>query len=268
VVPVASAPNQVGRVVGTDPGQGIEVDAESVVTMRVGRGPDRVQAPSLVGQTAEQAQTAVQAAGLTLTPVPQQREVDDPAQVGKVLAQDPPPGSLLAPGTPIQLTVGQRRETLRMPDVTGQPQATAEATLEGIGLKVTATQVDGSQPSGTVVDTSPSAGSTVNRGSSVTLEVSRGNTKSVPSVVGQTPSEAVSTLAAAGFNGNLQQTFQAGDASQSGKIISQSPSAGGTAAPGETISVVVGTPEGGGGGGGGSTGEGEGGLFPNGVFGN
>ncbi len=274
LVQVASDPSQVGRVLGTDPGAGTQVQPDTVVALRVGRGPDQVQAPNLVGQTADQAQQMAQAAGLTLTPVPQNRQVDDPSQVGKVLAQDPAAGTPVAPGTPIQLTVGQARPTLRMPDVTGQDQATATQTLEGVGLDVTATQVDGGGKAGTVVSTSPSAGSTVAQGSKVTLSVSKGNQLQVPSVIGKSQADALSALAAAGFTGNLQTNpTDVDDPTQDGKILSQNPTAGSQAGAKDTITVTVGRYNGGAGGagaggngngtdGGVFGGNGNGGLFP------
>jgi eukaryotic-like serine/threonine-protein kinase len=266
VVPVASTPEQVGQVVTTNPSTGIDVPAGSVVELRVGRGPDNVQVPDLVGQTADEAQASVQRLGLSLAPVPQQREVDDSSQVGRVLAQDPAAGQFLAPGTPVLLTVGRQRETLRVPDVVGQDRETATRTLEGVGLRVSTTEVDDGGEAGTVVETSPSSGATVPRNSQITLEISRGNQLSVPSVVGQSTSEAVRTLSSAGFTGQLSQTSQqVSDPAQVGKIISQSPSAGSEAGADDTIQVVVGT--GGGGGSGGSSGGsgdgGSGGLFGN-----
>ncbi|WP_433784794.1 Stk1 family PASTA domain-containing Ser/Thr kinase [Actinomycetospora sp. CA-101289] len=262
VVPVASPPEQVGQVVTTNPSSGIEIPPGSVVELRVGRGPDNVQVPNLVGQTATEAQASVQRLGLSLAPVPQQREVDDSAQVGRVLAQDPAAGQFLAPGTPVLLTVGRQRETLRVPDVVGQDRATAIRTLEGVGLRVTTTEVDDARAAGTVVDTSPGSGSTVPRNSQITLEVSRGNQLSVPSIVGRTPSEAASALSSAGFTGQLSQTSQqVSDPSQVGKIISQNPTAGSEAGAGDTIQVVVGT--GAGGGSGSGDGGSGGGLFGN-----
>ncbi len=263
LVQVASDPAQVGRVTGTDPAAGTEVQPDTVVALRVGRGPDRVQAPNLVGQTADQAQQMAQAAGLTLTPVPQQQQVDDQSQVGKVLAQNPTAGTPLAPGTAIQLTVGQARPTLRMPDVTGQDQATATQTLEGVGLNVTVTQVNGGGQPGTVVSTSPAAGSTVAQGAKVTLSVSRGNQLQVPSLIGKSRADALSALAAAGFSGNLQvNPTDVDNPNQDDKVLSQSPQAGSQAGAKDTITVNVGRFTGGGNAGG--NGNGNGGVFPNG----
>jgi len=263
VVPVASTPEQAGQVVTTNPSSGIEVAPGTVVELRVGRGPDAVRVPDLVGQTATEAQATVQRLGLSLAPVPQQREVDDERQVGRVLAQDPAAGQFLAPGTPVLLTVGRQRETLRVPDVVGQDRQTATATLEGVGLRVSVSEVDDARPAGTVVDTSPGSGATVPRNSSVTLEVSRGNRLSVPSVVGQTPSQAAQTLSSAGFTGSVAQTSQqVSDPSQVGKVISQSPGAGSEAGAGDTIQIVVGATGGAGSGTGTGDDGGFGGLFP------
>ncbi|MDL5154786.1 Stk1 family PASTA domain-containing Ser/Thr kinase [Actinomycetospora termitidis] len=260
LVPVASDPTQVGTVLGTDPVAGTEVEPQTVIAMRVGRGPDRVQAPDLSGRTAEQAQQIVQGAGLTLTPVPQQKPVDDASQVGKVLSQDPAPGALLAPGTAIQLTVGQQRQTIKVPDVTGQPVATARTTLEGVGLEVT---VSGdSSGNATVASTSPAAGSTVAVGSTVTVTAANPDQVQVPDIVGKSRGDAISALASAGFSGNLQATSQdVDDPNQDGKILSQSPSAGSRAGKGDTIQVTVGKYNGGGGG---VFGGGGNGLFPGG----
>jgi eukaryotic-like serine/threonine-protein kinase len=262
LVPVASTATQVGTVLGTDPVAGAEVAPQTVIAMRVGRGPDRVQTPDLTGKTADQAQQIVQAAGLTLTPVPQQRPVDDSSQVGKVLAQDPAAGTLLAPGTAIQLTVGQQRQTIKVPDVTGQPVSTARTTLEGVGLEVT---VSGdSSGNATVASTSPAAGSTVAVGSTVTLTVTGGDRLSMPDITGESLDAAKQTLASAGFTGNIRATSQnVDDPNQDNKVLSQTQSAGSQVGRGDEIQVTVGRYNGGGGGGNNGGGVfGGNGLFP------
>lgn len=272
VVPVASRPDQVGRVVSTTPPVGTDVDPNTRVDVQVGRGPDPVPVPSLVGQTADAAQAAAQQVGLTLAPVPQRREVDDASQVNKVLSQSPEAGTLSPPGTAILLTIGVQRETLRVPDVTGQNQQTAQSTLEGVGLKVSFSAVDSAQPTGTVIGSSPSAGSTVPRGSTVTLQVSRGNRLPVPSLAGLTTSQATQALAQAGFSGSLALSSRpVSDPSQDGRVVAQSPSAGSLAGRSDTITVVVGSASSGGSTGSGSgtgsgNGSGNGGLFPGGLF--
>ena len=173
VVPTASPPEQVDRVVAASPDVGARVDEASAVTLRVGRGPGLVQVPLLVGRSPEAARVAAAGAGLVLTPVPRLRDTDDATEVGQVVGQDPVPGSLLAAGSPIELVVGQRRATLEVPDVTGRSRDSAEATLEGVGLEVSFREVDGGGTAGTVVGLRPGAGTPVPRGSTVTVDVAR-----------------------------------------------------------------------------------------------
>ena len=260
VVAVASPADQLGRVVGTDPGGGVSVPTAAVVTMRVGRGPDRVGVPSLVGQTADQAQAAVRAVGLVLTPVPQTRDVDDQNQVGRVLAQDPPPGTLLDPGQAIGLTVGRLRETLRVPDVTGQDQGTARSTLEGVGLTVSVTQVDGTQKAG--LGRLDLAGRGRDRAARVGGDPAGVEGQPAARAVGRRADDLAGPGHASrrpASRGNLQQTSQAvTDPTQEGKVLSQTPTAGSAAGTGDTISVVVGRYSGGS--------SPTSGLFPNGLF--
>jgi serine/threonine-protein kinase len=173
LVPVASPPEQVDHVVSATPDSGARVDAESAVTLRIGRGPGLVQVPLLVGRSPEAARVAAEAAGLVLTPVPRLRETDDPTEVGQVVGQDPVPGSLRPAGGAIELTIGQRPSTLQVPDVTGRSRASAQATLEGVGLEVAVREVAGGGAAGTVVALQPGVGTAVPRGSTVTLDVAR-----------------------------------------------------------------------------------------------
>ncbi len=176
VVPTASSPEQLDRVVAASPDVGARVEEESAVTLRVGRGPGLVQVPLLVGRSPEAARVAAVGAGLVLTPVPRLRDTDDATEVGQVVGQDPVPGSLLPAGSAIELVVGQRRATLEVPDVTGQSRESAETTLEGVGLEVSFREVDGgpgNAAAGTVVGLRPGAGTPVPRGSTVTVDVAR-----------------------------------------------------------------------------------------------
>ncbi|HSK58913.1 MAG TPA: Stk1 family PASTA domain-containing Ser/Thr kinase [Actinomycetospora sp.] len=176
VVPTASPPEQVDRVVAVSPDVGARVEQESAVTLRVGRGPGLVQVPLLVGRSPEAARVAAEGAGLVLTPVPRLRDTDDATEVGQVVGQDPVPGSLLPAGSAIELVVGQRRATLEVPDVTGRTRDSAETTLEGVGLEVSFREVDGgpaNAAAGTVVGLSPGAGTPVPRGSTVTVDIAR-----------------------------------------------------------------------------------------------
>ena len=212
VVPTPSAPDQVDRVVGVSPDVGQRVDEESAVTLRIGRGPGLVQVPLLVGRSPEAARVAAEGAGLVLTPVPRTRETSDPTEVGQVIGQDPVPGSLRAPGEAIELVIGQRRATLQVPDVVGRSRASAQATLEGVGLEVSVREVDSGGAAGTVATVAPGVGTAVPRGSTVTLDVVR---------AGAAPSEGASS------DGSGDTGSGSGGDSGSGDGSTRAPSDGG-----------------------------------------
>ena len=151
-----------------------------------------------------------------LTPVPKLRETDDASEVGQVIGQDPVPGTLRAPGTAIELVVGQKRPMLQVPDVTGQDRSTAVTTLQGIGLKVSVQQVSSSTaPAGTVVATRPGAGTSVPKGSSVSVDVS-GGAPTPTSTASPTPSRDPDSGGGGGSNGGGSAGGQDDGSSQGG----------------------------------------------------
>ena len=104
----------------------------------------------------------------------------------------------------------------------------------------TSRQASPTVPIDSVISSDPPGGASIAKGSVVKLVISSGPAPSaVPNVVGQTPSAATSTLEAAGFT-VLVQNVPSVDA-QSGKVVSQSPSAGMTANAGSTVTISVGT---------------------------
>jgi len=56
---------------------------------------------------------------------------------GGVLAQEPAPGTLVAPGTEVVLTVSVGSQTVRVPDLVGVPVVEAKSELTAAGLKFT-----------------------------------------------------------------------------------------------------------------------------------
>ena len=91
-----------------------------------------------------------------------------------------------------------------------------------------------------VISTDPTGGSTTTKGSVVKLIISSGPApKAVPNVVGATESAATFTLRSAGFTVVVLQVPSI-DAS-SGKVVSQSPSAGTAAEAGTSVTISVGT---------------------------
>jgi len=130
----------------------------------------------------------------------------------------------------------QQDETT-VPAVTGMRQEPAEAAVRDAGLEPESTQQQSSKPAGIVLGQSPDAGEDVDEGSSVRLVVSTGPPReTVPDVVGQTRTEAVDALAAAGFENEVAEAFSD---KKAGIVVSQDPKAGAQLDEGGTVALTV-----------------------------
>ncbi|MHA6761557.1 PASTA domain-containing protein [Streptacidiphilus sp. PAMC 29251] len=93
-----------GTVIGTTPAAGSSAASGSGVTLVVSSGPAQVTVPSLLGKTQQQAQDALNKAGLT--PDPQGND-DQPTNYapGTVSRQSQPQGTKVAPNSSVQFWV-------------------------------------------------------------------------------------------------------------------------------------------------------------------
>lgn len=90
------------RVLNSNPPPGTQVERGSTVTLIVSRG--QVEVPNVVGQTAEAARQALEDAGLKVSV---QDDRNGTAPDGTVTEQSREPGSMVAPGTRITITVSR-----------------------------------------------------------------------------------------------------------------------------------------------------------------
>ncbi|HKU62007.1 MAG TPA: PASTA domain-containing protein [Gemmatimonadales bacterium] len=103
-----------------------------------------------------------------------QRTSPDVAR-GAVLWQDPPPETILPPGTTVQLTVSDGPAPVIVPDVVGLSLPYAERILNAAGVKVGDVDTVRAAPEpGVVMSVRPPPGNGRPRGSSVDLLVSGG----------------------------------------------------------------------------------------------
>ncbi|RZT83284.1 serine/threonine-protein kinase [Pseudonocardia sediminis] len=245
---------QVGKVNRTEPGGGNAVAENSTVTLFVGTGPANATVPQLSGKTVDEARPLLQQAGLQLGQQTEQ-ETSDSSQIGKIISSTPGPGESVPGNGAVAVVIGKEQTTVAVPDVSGQSASQAQTTLRNAGFtSVTTSTVDGGGSAGSVVGTNPSAGNRVSKSSTITLQISRGNQKQVPDVTGQDVGSAVNQLQSAGLSYRLQQQ-ETSDSSQSGKVISQTPSGGSQAGDGTEVVLVVGTSSSGGSGSGGGSGD-------------
>jgi eukaryotic-like serine/threonine-protein kinase len=133
----------------------------------------------------------------------------------------------------------ENANVVSVPQVIGQPVASAKASIEDLGLAVTVREeVNEFTPEGDVIDQNPSGGTRVQSGSSVELRVSVGRGDvDIPDVVGRTEAEAVGILTAAEFVPKPE--LRENDTVPEGRVISQEPGAGGKARKRSTVTIVV-----------------------------
>jgi eukaryotic-like serine/threonine-protein kinase len=124
-----------------------------------------------------------------------------------------------------------------VPAVTGMRQEPAEAAVRDAGLEPESTRQQSSKPEGIVLGQSPDAGASVDEGSTVRLVVSTGPpAETVPDVVGETQSQAVAALTAAGFESDVTEAFSD---KKAGIVVSQEPKAGEQLDEGGTVALTV-----------------------------
>jgi serine/threonine-protein kinase len=193
---------------------------------------------NVTGQPVAQATTTLRNDGLV---VKRNNQVSNDA-AGTVISTDPAPKSLVKKGDTVTLNVAVPAPISKVAvpsGLVGVPVAHAESVLQGEGLQYTvAYKASNTVNSGIVLSTDPSAGTRVAQGSSVTLTVSSGQANiTVPSLIGQSQTQAASLLTQAGLTlGNITP-----QASQypAGEIVSSTPGAGASVRPGSSVSIAV-----------------------------
>jgi beta-lactam-binding protein with PASTA domain len=160
-----------GNVIKQDPPAGQSVAKGSQVTYVVSRGVKMVQAPDVVGKSADQARKAILDAQLKYTTV---QVFSDTVKKGLVISQNPS-GGMVPVGSTVTITVSRGPDVVTVPKVIDMTQAQAEAALATAGLlvKVTTVPMGSTTTPGTVVDQNPAPNATVKRGSTVEIFVAQ-----------------------------------------------------------------------------------------------
>jgi beta-lactam-binding protein with PASTA domain/predicted Ser/Thr protein kinase len=122
------------RVIEQDPPADRQVEAGSAVDLVFSSGPRTVEVPSLTGQTVEEAQASLEAAGLVLGEPTEQN--DETVPEGQIISQDPPAGEQVPEETPVNVVVSAGPSVVIVDDVTCLTYSAAKARLEGLGLEV------------------------------------------------------------------------------------------------------------------------------------
>ncbi|MGB5065328.1 MAG: PASTA domain-containing protein [Candidatus Competibacter sp.] len=236
-----------GTVLSQNPAAGAAANPGAAVALVVATGSTLVNVPNVVGSTQTSATLAIEGTCsnattppvcLTVGTITQQASATVPA--GQVISQSPAANTQVQAGTTINLWVSSG-SGVTVPNVTNQPQATAETTLTNAGLTLgTVTQAfDPTVPAGNVISQNPLANATVAPGTAVNLVVSSGIAPvAVPNVVGQALAGAKTTIEGAGFKvGTI--SLVASDTIAAGIVTGQNPAGGTLAAPGATVNLTI-----------------------------
>jgi serine/threonine-protein kinase len=227
-----------GLVIGTTPTRGTIVHKGSRVSVFVSSGAESVAVPNVVHKPSAEAVKILTQKGLQPT---RQDEPSETVGKGLVVSTDPTAGVGVQIGSPVTVFVSSGPLEASVPNVTGEPQASATATLSAAGLKVTSVKREVAEPApGTVISQSPAAGTQVKTGSTVTIVVAQAQAKTaVPNVVGQSEVKATSALKAAGFETETV-TRTVSEEAKVGTVIQQSPAAGHKLAKGQPVTIANG----------------------------
>jgi eukaryotic-like serine/threonine-protein kinase len=239
--PGPCGPENIGKVLNTDPAPNSSVKKSDKITLQVGGQPDKVSVPDVKGLSQQDATKKLTDAKLTVTVNPQQIETDDDKLIGKIADQSPPGGQSVNVGTAVTITIGKSANTVTVINVIGQDVNTAKSNLEGIGLKVQVNEVSSDQPAGKVIDQNPKSGK-VKPDTTVTLTVSKGDQQKIkmPDLTGQTVNDAQQILRQRGWTGQFNQIDDPQcNLTEVNKITDQQQRPNSDIAPDETVGIQV-----------------------------
>ena len=187
-------------VINSNPAEGNNVPANTLVTLFVSKGQAPVAVPNVVGQQQDQAAATLQSKGFK---VDTKTDATSSSPAGQVISQNPS-GGTAAPGATITITVSGG--AVSVPSVVGDSQATASQVLTTAGFQVSVQQGSGpaQYANGTVFQQNPANG-TATKGSTVTIFVQNGQSPSAPPTDTTTPTETPTSPTPAAGTLNLNQ---------------------------------------------------------------
>ncbi len=165
-----SAPELLGKVVGTNPPANQTSAITNVITVIVGSGPETKPIPDVTGLSVDEAQKDLAAVGFTKVT---QTLADSVRPAGEVLGTSPAKGQTVPVDSAVEIQVSKGNQFV-MPDLTGMFWTDAEPRLRALGwtgVLDKGPDVDaGGAQHNRVVSQSPSAGGGCGKDGTVTLK--------------------------------------------------------------------------------------------------
>jgi serine/threonine-protein kinase len=200
--------------------------------------PKQVLVPKVTGEQYSTARATLTQAKFQVSKV----TLADRRPPGIVISESPAAGTKADKGSTVTLSVSTGPGDISIPTVQGLSEAAAKRTLTRSGLRVGTVLPRASNQfaAGQATGTTPAVGQDVPHGYAVTLFISSGPPqKQVPSVIGESQTQATADLTRAGFTVHSRQ--QASADVTAGNVISQSPAGNTKAASGSTVTITVAT---------------------------
>lgn len=157
------------NVIRTEPRAGELAERGSTVIVFVSTGREQVEVPDVVGRSADDATARLREAGFEVEER-QQASADVPA--GDVIRTDPAAGETAARGSTVTIFVSTGNPQVEVPDVRGDTEEAATATLEAAGFSVGTLEAPSTPGNaGRVIGQDPAPGTMVDPGSRVVLTI-------------------------------------------------------------------------------------------------
>jgi serine/threonine-protein kinase len=198
-----------------------------------------VQVPDLTNRSTADASALVSDLDLTLK-VDEVTRLDQRIPAGRVLAQDPSPGSTARRQRTVRVWLSAGSRAATVPGVTGDNQRVAEAKLSQGGIAVAAVSEIRSQdyPADAVVAQQPPAKSAAASVALLVNRADRGVTYVMPDLIGVNGDRAAEALRTRGFRASVVSTTPYPGV-PGGIVLRQNPQPGFQITPGEPISLEV-----------------------------
>ncbi|MDR1442406.1 MAG: Stk1 family PASTA domain-containing Ser/Thr kinase [Bifidobacteriaceae bacterium] len=229
-----------GMVIRFDPESGQLAPKGSTVQYIVSLGKAETTVPEVAGKTPKEAGELLEEVGLVVNM--NQESVNHPkVPKGRVVETDPPANTPVSKGDEVTLKVSNGMTVV--PSCVGKTQDVCSNEISDAGLKLGSIIEDtnSDQPKGVVTRLDPGEKQTVKQKDPVNVYISTGSSdqtvKIIPNVQGKQPAAARADLEAMGFSVTETQGYS--PEIPAGQVIGTNPAAGGRAAVGSNISLIV-----------------------------
>jgi serine/threonine-protein kinase len=175
VTGVVESDEEAGTILSqsVDEGESVLSGSYVEVTIAAGKTEELITVTSVVGLSESDGVSALTNQGLVAD---KSYEYNEAVPAGQIISQTPTAGSTVTEGSTVKLVISQGVQSVTVPSVLGEDQATAQNDLTSAGLVVASVTQENSETvtAGLVISQSIAGGKTVAYGTEVSLVISLG----------------------------------------------------------------------------------------------